>query len=61
MTGEELRAARIRAGYSQTALAKLIGVSRQTIWYWEHGKYPISGPGAYILARLPAKAQRQAK
>lgn len=35
MTGKELAALRRRAGLSQSALAKRVGVSRQTISYWE--------------------------
>lgn len=35
MTGKELAAMRRRAGLSQAALAGRVGVSRQTISYWE--------------------------
>lgn len=35
MTGRELAAFRRRAGLSQAALARRIGVSRQTVSYWE--------------------------
>ena len=35
MTGKELAMLRRRAGLSQAALAQSIGVSRQTVSYWE--------------------------
>lgn len=35
MTGKELAALRRRAGFSQSALAQSIGLSRQTVSYWE--------------------------
>ncbi|MGA0613325.1 HGGxSTG domain-containing protein [Paracoccus sp. KR1-242] len=35
MTGKELAVLRRRAGLSQSALAERVGVSRQTISYWE--------------------------
>jgi len=38
--GERLRAAREAAGLSQTKLAKLLGVAKQTISAWEVGKQP---------------------
>lgn len=38
ITGEQIRAARKRAGYSQAELAKLVGVVQRTIGGWERGE-----------------------
>ena len=42
MINEKLRKARIEKGLSQTELAKLIGVSRQTINMIENNDYNLS-------------------
>lgn len=42
ITGEQIRAARKRAGLSQGRLAELVGVSMRTVGNWERGE---SSPG----------------
>lgn len=42
ITGQEIRAARKRAGLSQEKLAQLVGVSQRSIGGWERGE---SSPG----------------
>ena len=34
----KLRAARTRSGYTQAAVADYLGVARQQVWNYEHGK-----------------------
>jgi transcriptional regulator with XRE-family HTH domain len=36
MRGDEVRDARVKAGYSQQELADIMRVSRMTIYNWEH-------------------------
>lgn len=38
MFSDQLKKERNKAGLSQMALAKLLGVSQQTIWSWEIGR-----------------------
>lgn len=40
ITGEQLRAARVRAGLNQADLAKRLGVSVRTVIGWENGQVP---------------------
>ncbi len=47
-----LRKLRDEHGYSQEYLAKLLGVSRQTIISIENGRYDPSLPLAFKIARL---------
>lgn len=53
MTGKELAVLRRRAGWSQAALARRIGVSRQAISYWEQ-RAAIDGRGA-VISRIAAQ------
>lgn len=50
MTGNDLAVMRRRAGLSQSALAKRVGVSRQTISYWENK--PVLDGRATTLATI---------
>ncbi|OEZ90699.1 helix-turn-helix domain-containing protein [Duganella phyllosphaerae] len=50
-TGEQLRLARIRSGYSQDDLAAKVGVSQQSIAKWERGA---ASPRARRMAALTA-------
>ena len=43
MTPEQLKERRIKAGLSQARLARLLRVSRQTLYKWEVGQHPIPG------------------
>ena len=47
MTGKELAEMRRRAGLSQAALAQRVGISRQTVSYWE-GKPALDGRTATL-------------
>ena len=62
----ELRAARLALGLTQQELAKRFGVSRQSINYWEQGKFRIPSwvpdqlgwlevPGIESLRALPKR------
>ncbi len=46
---ELLRAARNRAGLTQAEAARLLGLSRQTLWSYERGR---GLPSANVLARI---------
>lgn len=48
MTGKELAALRRRADLSQSALARRVGVSRQTVSYWE-AKPVLDGSAATLM------------
>lgn len=39
--GEKIRQKRIQRKMSQTTLAKIIGVHRNSIWRWEDGDVPV--------------------
>jgi DNA-binding XRE family transcriptional regulator len=39
--GEKIRAKRLQRKMSQTTLAKIIGVHRNSIWRWEDGDVPV--------------------
>lgn len=47
LTGKELAALRRRAGMSQASLAQRVGISRQTVSYWE-GKPALDGRAATL-------------
>ena len=46
-TGKDLAALRRRAGMSQASLAQRVGISRQTVSYWE-GKPALDGRAATL-------------
>jgi transcriptional regulator with XRE-family HTH domain len=37
MVGTRIKQARVARGWSRAQFAKLLGVSRQAVMYWEHG------------------------
>ena len=41
MTGNELRAARLRLGAAQIDVARVFNVSEWTVWAWERGIHPV--------------------
>ncbi len=41
MTADEFRTIRKAKNMTQTALAKAMGISRQSVWNYETGKQPI--------------------
>jgi DNA-binding XRE family transcriptional regulator len=47
-----LAAARINAGYTQEALAKEMGVSRQAVINWESGKSVMKTAYFYMFCRI---------
>lgn len=52
---QRLRAARFAAGVSQGDVADGAGVSRQMVWYWEHGRSnPSPGNLAAVIAYFVA-------
>ena len=55
MTGEEILTLRERLEMSQDAMAKKLGVSRQTINNWESGRKRPSPLAQRQLARLERK------
>ena len=49
MLGKGIRVIRARLGLSQSALAELIGVRRNTVARWERDEIAISGPAARLI------------
>lgn len=49
MQPDEIRAARGRLKLSQQALANLLGVTSQAVYYWESGGRVIGEPSARLL------------
>ncbi|PSS43621.1 hypothetical protein C6401_10840 [Arthrobacter woluwensis] len=52
ISGEEIRAARERAGLTQTELANQLGVSLRSVGNWERGEHPPRNREAAIRAIL---------
>lgn len=52
MTPTQLKSARKRLGLSQPALAKLLGVTRDSIAKWESGRVPIDTRTALAVEHL---------
>ncbi|HEV8635169.1 MAG TPA: helix-turn-helix domain-containing protein [Chloroflexota bacterium] len=50
MTPDELKRRRAALGLSQTALAALLGVPRNTVWRWEAGELTVEKPVMLALA-----------
>jgi DNA-binding transcriptional regulator YiaG len=60
MTKEELKAIRMRLGYSQNEMAAAIRLGPngdRTIRRWEAGEIPISGPASLALELLDEKTR----
>jgi len=46
------------AGMTQADVAKLVGVSKQAVCFWEKGKSRPSGPSAKLLMQLAGRKKR---
>ncbi len=55
MTGEEIKAVRIRFGMSQSLLARTMGMSKESVSKWERNVIKPSGPALRILNTLALK------
>lgn len=49
MTGEELRATRLRMGWTPEELAAVLRVSKAGVYSWETGRRAVPGPVAVLL------------
>ena len=58
MTGEEIKALRLRLGLTQTELGEAIGVFWNTVSRWEAGKMEPSTLALRALAELGRKRSR---
>lgn len=58
MTPQELRAIRSRLGLGRGGLAARLGVSRSTVWRWEHGIHPVDAIAERLL-RILSEAEQQ--
>ena len=54
LTPLKLKESRLKYGYTRKQLSKRIGVSSQTIYYWENGRYFPKGKKLKLLNRLLA-------
>lgn len=61
MTGAELQKRREKLGLNQTALAKLLGTTQNTISRWELEKLQIQNPEMLDLALQTIERQNDAK
>ena len=59
MNGKELKVIRKRLKLTQVEIAKLVGVTSNTIARWERGIVKISEPAARLI--LSMKSQHQAR
>ena len=60
MSGNEVRRIRTEAvGLNQEDFARLIGVSRGTVWSWEKGRTPVPDLQAGIMRQLEQEAKRR--
>ena len=55
MSGEEIKALRVRFGLSQTLLAHMLGMSKESVSKWERNEIKPSGPALRILNTLAAR------
>lgn len=55
MSGDEIRAMRVRLGLSQSILAHTLGMSKESVSKWERNEITPSGPALRILNTLDAK------
>lgn len=47
-----LKAARVHCGYTQSSLAKKLGVSKRTIGFWEKGQREVKPYALYAMAYI---------
>lgn len=59
MTGDELRAALHRLGYTQAAFAERLGVHRLTVLHWLDGTYPVPRWVGVITELLTERAEHE--
>lgn len=59
MTPAEFLAARHRAGLTQVAAARWIGVAAATVAHWERGRRPVPEYAALAVVRAPRKTRRE--
>ncbi len=55
MTPSKLKTTRARLGLTQEALAKMLGVSANTVARWEQGVHQIAPPTERLLKMLAAQ------
>ncbi|WP_318365309.1 helix-turn-helix domain-containing protein [Enterobacter sp.] len=55
MSGEEIKALRVRWGMSQSVLAHTLGMSKESVSKWERNEIKPSGPALRILNTLASK------
>jgi transcriptional regulator with XRE-family HTH domain len=62
MTGPELRRRRLAVGLTQSGVAQLIRVSKNTVARWERGEMRITAPMAMLIDLvLPKRPARRRK
>jgi len=62
MTGPELRRRRIAAGLTQSGVAQLMHVTKNTVARWERGEMRITPPMAILIdLMLPKRPARRRK
>jgi DNA-binding transcriptional regulator YiaG len=52
VTAQELRRLRKKAGLTQGALARKVGVQMNSVWRWEAGRVPITTPMARLIRMI---------
>ena len=57
MAPDEFKALRKAAGYSQAQFARLLGLTRNTVYFWERGTTPVPKWAVLIAKILLAKRQ----
>lgn len=55
VTGEDLRAARVKLGYTQEEMAKMLGTHYRTVGRWELGKTRVPLSVVLLLNTLSPK------
>jgi transcriptional regulator with XRE-family HTH domain len=63
MTAHQLRARRLRLGWSRNQLAQILGVPIDAVCDWENGTRPIEVPAAVeqVLRRLESRGRRDSR
>jgi DNA-binding transcriptional regulator YiaG len=63
ITGKMIRSIRKRLGISQDAFARLVGVSSQTVYMWEHknGRIALRGKGKAAIVGIRKLGKREVK
>lgn len=61
MRGRELQARRKRLGWTQSALAKAVGVAPNTVARWERDEMSISEPVARLIQTIVAQHKAKRK